>query len=1123
MYLNVQSVYTFLSSTLEIEAYVAKAAELGYSRLGLADKQVMHGAYAFYEQAQKHGVKPMIGLHITMPGLLDQSQTFSFLLYATDYTGYQALMVISKLLSQESMETRKIWEVIQRNGTSLIWISLGRTSELEQALIYERTDVAQRFYQHLQDLVPKEHIYIGIQASPYNALEVETVLHFAERQGIQAVIAQPVNMLETDDARALEVLEAIRENETISLDTVQYKGESYLYAPEELQALYERHQLGDLWHNTQDLIAQINLEFPEEQQYLPKFQSPKGEDSDAYLKRLTQERLQAIGRATEAPYIERLEHELHTIATMGFSDYFLIVWDIIAYARASGIRVGPGRGSAAGSLVSYLLQITLVDPLEYDLLFERFLNPERYTMPDIDIDIPDDRRDQVIQYVEQKYGHQQVAQIATFGTFGAKASVRDTLRVLDAPKERMQQWSRAIPTDQNQAMTLQRAYQESADLRRLVDEQPENRTIYAIAQTIEGLPRHTSTHAAAVVIHDEPLERIIPVTERPQAGLMTQFSMYDVEAIGLLKMDFLGLKNLSILDRILRNIQRRQGEVLDINQIPMDDAQTLGLFRSGDTNGVFQFESEGIQNVLKQLKPTSFEDIVAVNALYRPGPMQQIQHFIRRKHGQEAIEYIHPDLEPILKNTYGIIVYQEQVMQILVRMGGFTMGEADMLRRAMSKKQADVMAQERSHFIQGATERGYEAQIAKEVYDYIYAFSNYGFNRAHAVVYSTLAYQLAYLKAHYPLEFYQAVIASGRSIHTSLLTYLREARKRLGRILPIDVNRSLLSLSIDGTALRLGFEQVKGIRRDLAKHIVDDRNLLGPYQDFQSFLRRLPDKFREQELLESLIEVGAFDSFGYNRATLSYNLPNLLQSLTFSGQSMSLFEELEPRIELQAEWPLHLLYEKEREHLGFSSAGHPLDAYEAIIASQKALYSVDQLNQLKDGSKVQVIGLVEDVRRITTKRQEPMAFMQLSSELAHISAVIFPNTYQRVHKLLKDQEIVHVRGKLGKSQRGERQLVVEQMERAQTLLEGLGQPANQAPNNTSNVRCFIRVQSIEQAQVQVNAIKQLALDNPGPAQIILVDAQRQSFLLDKPYLISYSRRVQQEVKQIFGEENVIFQ
>ncbi|MGF3226176.1 DNA polymerase III subunit alpha [Facklamia sp. P12932] len=1114
MLFNVRSSYSLLQSTLDLNQYVAKAKSLGYTHLGLADQGVLHASLKFYLACQKADLHAMIGLSLNLPGRLDQSQSYPIILYALNYQGYLALIQLSKLINQSHPDYQQIDHLMKEASQSLVIITAGKKGELEQALLHENFEAGQAILQSWLHIFPQDNFYLGLSIYPFNELEVSWLSQFARNHQLKMVCNQAVESLTSEEGFAIRILQAIDRGESLDPSIMTYRTSHYLYGRNELEDLYLQKGLEQVVTNSHALEERMQVQLPINQSLLPKFKTPNNIAAKDYLKHLCQNKLAEL-KVDQVPiYQERLDHELTTIDQMGFNDYFLIVWEIMAFCYEYNIRTGPGRGSAAGSLVAYLLGITKIDPIEYDLLFERFLNPERYNMPDIDIDIPDDKRDQVLRYVAQKYGSQQVAQLVTFGSFGAKQSLRDTLRVLSYPKMVQDRWSKTIPTEVS--IRLQDAYQKSSALRQLIAEDSLNEQIFKTALTIEGLPRHTSTHASGVVIADQDLSRWVPVTTREGQIQLTQFDMEDVERVGLLKMDFLGLKNLQILDTILNLIKQNQGLAIDIDAIDREDSATLRLFQEANTQGVFQFESEGIRQVLRRLKPESFEDIIAVNALYRPGPMQQISHFINRKHGKEKIDYIHPLLEGILQKTYGIIVYQEQVMQICQKLAGFSLGQADLLRRAMGKKEMDLMKDQQVAFLKGCQERGLDSQTSQQVFHYIYQFANYGFNRAHAAVYSTLAYQLAYLKVHYPLEFFTALLNHGRSIHQSLDEYLLDAKRTVGPFLMVDINRSHTNFKIEKGAIRIGLMAINGLRHDFCQVILDERNLAGPFTDFQNFLSRMPLKFLKTNLIQALIDAGALDTFGYTRATLTENLEHFIQFRKISGNHINLLKEIEPKINLVREWPKAHLLKRQREVLGLQLAGHPIDEFLKLIEGDQSFLSIGALKSLKmpKGKKVKVLAYIEHMKVIETKKKDQMAFYRLNDGSQNISLVSFPESYQRFGHQLKEGQVVALQGQLSLDRQGQPQIVLEKL---------LPLPEDEKQSHSSPIRqVFIKLLAGASSQQLVEKLKALAVENPGPLEIIMVDANRNAWKLEALYNISMADRVVDELKALFGENNVYF-
>ncbi|MGX7349488.1 DNA polymerase III subunit alpha [Dolosicoccus paucivorans] len=1108
MTFNVRSSYSMLQSTVRINDYVKKAKEMGYTSLAIADHNVMHGILEFYQACRKWEVHPIMGCYLDLPMIQDAAQTAPLLLFAKSKKGMKGLYQLSRWATKEERSSQQAWEIIDQFKDTLIGITPGRHGEIEQQLIHMDINAAQEIYQTWQSKLGADNFYLGLSIYPLNQLELENMILFAKKMNGTLVSNQLVNSLSPEDGFSLKVLESIKENHTEPLDLsyMQMQHPYYLYSPQSLSYMYQQEGIEYVYNNTIEVMKQLNVRFDLHQSLLPTFQTPQGLEADDYLKQLVFERLKEL-QLTKEPYISRLNYELDVLQRMGFSDYFLIVWQIISFCHQQKIEVGPGRGSAAGSLVSYLLKITSVDPVEFDLLFERFLNPERHSMPDIDIDIPDDRREDVLKYIEATYGHEQVAQICTYGTFGAKAAIRDTLKALGETGEE-RRWSQAIP---NQiGITLIEAYKESSSLQRLVNATHKNQMIYQIALSIEGLPRQTSTHAAGVVIHNHPLEDYIPVMERVDQLLLTQFSMHDVEAMGLLKMDFLGLKNLKLLHQILQLVKRYEESDFDIEAIDMNDSKTLKLFQQAQTLGVFQFESPGIRNVLRKLKPTSFEDIVAVNALFRPGPMKQIDSFIKRKHGHESINYLHPDLKPILEKTYGIIVYQEQVMQVCQIIAGFSLGQADLLRRAMGKKEVHIMEEQEASFIDGAVNKGYSKALAQEIYRYIYEFASYGFNRSHAVVYSKLAYQLAFLKVHYPLYFYQALLNMEPGKIQENMTHVKKALKA---ILPIDINDSQGYITNQKGQLRLGFYTVKGLASDFIHFILNDRRQFGSYDSFTHFVERMPDKFRKVDQLNLLIEVGAFDRFGENRATLAYNLANILQTVEYNGALISLFESIQPKIEMKEEWDLLTVLEKEKEILGFSLSGHPLDAYEPLY--RQGILTIDEVKQQTLQTHIQTIGLISSSRVIRTKTQELMAFITLSDAYDELPMVIFPSNYAKYQQWIGDQEIIFVKGKLTLDRRDQSQVIINELKPITHL-----EVASTKKQLSSTY--YIQILEEDKKIEALDFLRRLAQKYPGSSSVIIVDRKRNAVKLDSKYNLLNKEVVLDELATFFGQKHTFF-
>lgn len=819
VHLQCQTVFSLLKSACKIDELVVRAKELGFSSLAITDENVMYGVIPFYKACKKHGIQPVIGLTASIFSE-EEERSYPLVLLAENEIGYQNLLKISSSIMTKSKEgIPKKWLAHYAKG--LIAISPGKDGEIEQLLLEDNESQAEEVARTYQNMFG--HFYMSLQ---HHAIQDELLLQeklpeFISRVNIPVVATNDVRYINQSDALVHECLLSVESGTKMTdpdrprLKTDQY----YLKSSDEMEALFSHAP--EAIQNTIKIAERCQVEIPFHVNQLPKFPVPSNETSDIYLRRVCEEGLRKRYGAPKEVHIKRLDHELNVISRMGFSDYFLIVWDFMKYAHENHILTGPGRGSAAGSLVSYVLEITDIDPIEYNLLFERFLNPERVTLPDIDIDFPDVRRDEMIRYVKDKYGQLRVAQIVTFGTLAAKAAIRDIARVMGLPPRDIDIFSKLIPS--KLGITLKDAYEESQSLREFIQGNLLHERVFEIAKRVEGLPRHTSIHAAGVIMSQEPLTGSVAIQEGHNDVYVTQYPADALEELGLLKMDFLGLRNLTLLENIIKFIANKTGKEIDIRNLPLQDEKTFQLLGRGDTTGVFQLESGGMRNVLRGLKPNEFEDIVAVNSLYRPGPMEQIPTFIESKHGKRKIEYLHPDLKPILERTYGVIVYQEQIMQIASKLAGFSLGEADLLRRAVSKKNRDILDQERKHFVQGCLQNGYDETSAEKIYDLIVRFANYGFNRSHAVAYSMIGYQLAYLKANYTLEFMTALLSSAIGNEDKIVQYIRETKRKGFHVLPPSLQRSGYNFQIEGNAIRYSLLSIRNIGMATVTALLEER------------------------------------------------------------------------------------------------------------------------------------------------------------------------------------------------------------------------------------------------------------------------------------------------------------
>ena len=1103
--LQVTSGYSLLRSTIDLYKYVMTAKSLGYQKLALTDEGVLHGAIEFYNLCRNQNIEPIIGCVFQYKQWRNAEALSPMIVYAKDEIGYQSLIELSTQYQQTKLVSKNMEKIIKESSEHIQIVFPQENSEW--ALECSNGEVAfQRWlFEAEERYFP--NIHLGIESNQILPIPLEELEAWGQDFSMKLLPFVKTFYLKAEDDFSYRVLKAIGDGETLSTTQAEVSGQYYLQDEKTLTQQWSTILDGKLVRQLQTFVDSIKWELPKNELLLPKFLTPDGKSSQEYLQEICQQSLKDK-ELVKDEYESRLNYELSIIHQMGFDDYFLIVWDIMKYAHEAGIQTGPGRGSAAGSLVSYLLNITKVDPIEYQLLFERFLNPERYTMPDIDLDFPDNRREDILDYVRRKYGENHVAQIATFGTFGSKQALRDVCRVLGLTTVQAGEWSKAIPNQLG--INLKTAYEQSKSLQTLVSRSPKNQLIFETACRIEGLPRHLSTHAAGVVLYDKPLTDVIPLIYKDQQMPITQYTMKYVEQIGLLKMDFLGLTNLSILhDSIELTKSIYQHEII-LNEIPLDDEKTLELFQMADTNGIFQFESDGIRRVLKKLRPTNLEDIAAVNALYRPGPMEQIDTFIKRKHGQEVVKYPHPILESILQSTYGVMVYQEQVMQVTSQMAGFTLGQADILRRAIGKKDAKVIETEKAHFIEGAIGKGIDVASATEVYQYIERFANYGFNRSHAFAYSLLAYQIAYFKAHYPRAFYTAILRFVGDRSPKLQTYFIEAKQRGISIKNPSINTSVddYTATIDG--IFIGLNAIKGLRRDFIQEILKQRKQNGPFIDFMDFAFRIGKRFCKKEALEVLIDAGAFDELGKNRATLRATIDAVIESVKFHGSNLSLElnEEMYPKYFEEEDSNIIEKIEREIAVLGFPVSAFPTEPYEILYKEQKA----NRISTIYESKPVSVLGILKNIRKTRTKKGEPMAFGTIQDETGEIDFVVFSEVYPIVFPLLEENQLVLLKGKSRKNLQSKWQVQVQEV-LSLLEVEGLAQ--------ATSIKCYIKITEKLQTKDVFDQIRNVIINNPGDTTVLLyIESKDQLLKMNFNSGLVVDAETIKALSSIVGEKNV---
>ncbi|MYL20029.1 DNA polymerase III subunit alpha [Halobacillus litoralis] len=1104
-HLNVRSGYSLMKSTVKINDLVSEAKVRGFQSIALTDENTLSGALAFYQECRAHGIQPIIGISTTIE---DRSLLHPVLLLAENQTGYKNLMKAATWANTKdeplSLETFA--------GMSDGLIVVHKTSASPWA-----EPIAGRMFEHMEDglnrwkdAVKKRNFYLSIQdLDLHSERQLHTPLReWTDEKGLQVTAVGDVRYIRKEEADAYHCLRAVEEGTRFTPDHAH--GPYYLKSAEEMEAFF-----GEWWpevlETTGHIAERCQWDMNLNQQLLPTYPAPEGKSAAVYLRELCEQALHEKYEG-KAEAFQRLNHELSVIESMEFSDYFLIVWDFIAFAREKGINAGPGRGSAAGSIVAYLLEITKVDPLEYQLLFERFLNPERITMPDIDIDFPDQRRDEVISYVAEKYGRQHAAQISTFGTFAAKSVLRELFKVLHIDESDASYILHQLPKQTNQSLV--EIVRHSEELKDYIRNSEKLKHLFKIAAKLEGLPRHISTHAAGVVLSEQPLMEYTPLMKSQGDVYLTQLTMGDLEKIGLLKIDFLGLRNLTFMENLERKIQRTESRSFSLDHIPLNDPETFSLLSEGKTNGVFQLESQGMKQVLTKLKPTHFEDVVAVNALYRPGPMEYIDTYVKRKNQNEAFNLPHPDLKEILSPTYGVLVYQEQIMQVAGLIAGYSLGQADMLRRAVSKKQGGVLESERKAFVTGALENDYSEQVAEQLFDWIVKFSNYGFNRSHAVAYSLISYQLAFMKAHYPSAFMAELINANLGDREKLAAYIREARDMRVNVKAPSINKSGTTARGSRNEIIMGFLSIKGVGYQAAKAIVEGRGQQ-PFRHLNDFCLRVDTKIVSRKVIEGLIIAGAFDDLHPNRASALATIDQALEQgeLFKEFQDQPGFFDQEMVMDMVDVDPFPLLKNlaMEKEVLGTYLSDHPLESQRKGLRRMGVL-ALSQLYRMKMNNKVDTAAVVDSIREIRTKRGDPMAFLSLSDETAEVDAVIFPDTYRDVKVWLAEQMLVTASGKV-EERNGRKQLIIQSLDPFEMEQDRRGEEQEER-------RLFIKVTE-ENENEAIQQLKETAQYFPGNTPVFLFRSEdRKTYRLDESYGLQPTRDCLDQLNDFFGEKHV---
>lgn len=1032
----------------KIDQLLDYVKELGMDSVAITDHGNIYAAVEFYKKAKEKGIKPIIGceMYTALEKMADKRPNIDdkrhhLVLLVKNEKGYKNLV---KLITKAHLDgfyykPRIDDELLSQYSEGLIGLSACLAGKIPKLILAKKMEEAEKVAKNYQKIFGKDNFYLDIQHHP-NSADQKTankgLIELSKKTGIPLVATNDVHYLRPEDSDAQDILMLINtgsdpnDPERLSLKMDDFS----MRSPEQMAKDFK--DLPEAIENTQKIADLCNFQFELDKVKLPQFAVPTGEDPNTYIEKLCQKGLTSkFGEKPEKEVIERLNYELSVIKQTGFTSYFLIVQDFVNWAKENRIVVGPGRGSVGGSLVAYLLNITNIDPLKYDLLFERFLNPERISMPDIDLDFTDRRRDEVIQYVSQKYGRDKVAQIITFGTMAARAVVRDVGRAMGQPYSFCDQIAKMIPF----GMTLDETMKKVSEFSSLYESDQEARKLIDAAKKLEGVARHASTHACGVVISNTPLDEIVPLQHPTQndQNIVTQYEMHSIEDLGILKMDFLGLKNLTIIEDTLSRIYVIHGTNLNIEKIPTDDKKTYKLFQTGGTVGVFQLESDGMRRYLKQLKPTEFEDIIAMVALYRPGPMQLIPDYISRKNKKQKIEYFHPKLKPILEKTYGIAVYQEQIMRIAKDMAGFTLAEADVLRKAIGKKIKELLMSQKEKFIAGMKKNEISENIAQQIWYWIEPFASYSFNRSHAAAYATIAYQTAYLKTHFPAEFMSSLLTSERNDIERIAVLIEECKKMGLTVLPPDINESFTFFSVvpKKNQIRFGLSAIKNVGSNIVEVVVNERKANGPFISIDDFLTRTSSRDLNKKSLESLIKTGVFDKMAERNQMLS-NIEKILeyaresQKTKTNGQT-GLFDGMSfnNHIHLPDTTPAS---EKERltwekELLGLFISSHPLNGFEKLL--EKKVVSIAKLsgNGLRRNARVKIGGIISNIKKIITRTGKPMLFVNVEDLSSKMEVIVFPNIIARNPSIFQENKIVMVSGRLD-SKDGIQKIICEEIE-----------------------------------------------------------------------------------------------
>ena len=1144
-HLHVHTEYSLLDGSNKIKEYVKRVKELGMDSAAITDHGVMYGVIDFYKEAKANGIKPILGceVYVAPNSRFDkevgggEERYHHLVLLAENNMGYANLMkIVSKGFTEGYYYRPRVdMEVLEQYHEGIIALSACLAGEVPRLLAKGLYQEAKKTAEKYENCFGKGNYFFELQdhGIPEQRTVNTALLRMSKELDIPLVATNDIHYTYAEDAQSHDILLCIQTAKKVSdEDRMRYDGGQYYVKSEmEMRELFPYAQ--QALDNTAMIADRCNVEIEFGVTKLPKFDVPQGYDSWSYLNKLCTDGLSERYPDDDGTIREKLDYELGVIQKMGYVDYFLIVWDFINWAREHDIPVGPGRGSAAGSIVSYCLHITNIDPIRYSLLFERFLNPERVSMPDIDIDFCYERRQEVIDYVSEKYGHDKVVQIVTFGTMAAKGVIRDVGRALDLPYNYVDGIAKMIPNEGNSPVTITRALEMNPEFRKLYKEDEQVHYLIDMCLKLEGLPRHTSMHAAGVVICQKPADEFVPLSRGSDGAITTQFTMTTIEELGLLKMDFLGLRTLTVIKDAVDNVEKTTGVHIDVDHLDYDDKKVLASLGTGRTDGVFQLESQGMKNFMKELKPQTLEDVIAGISLYRPGPMDFIPAYIRGKNNHAAVKYACPQLEPILAPTYGCIVYQEQVMQIVRDLGGYTLGRSDLVRRAMSKKKAYVMEQERQNFVHGNPEEGVPGcaacGISEEVADQIYGtmmdFAKYAFNKSHAACYAVVAVQTAYLKYYYPKEFMAALLTSVIDNASKVSEYIMVCKSMGIQILPPDINEGECGFSVSNGAIRYALNAIKSVGRTVIEGIVAERNAHGNFQNLKDFIERTQNVEMNKRAIENFIKAGAFDSFGATRKQHMSVYAMILDSVVHSKRGvtagqMSLFDivseedkkELEIKMPDVGEYEKELLLSFEKEVLGFYISGHPMQEYQSVwerrITAKTSDFYLDEetgLTHVQDNTKATIGGMIMDKKIKYTKQDKIMAFLTVEDLVGSIEVIVFPNAYEKYSSKLLEENKVFIEGRVQVEDERDGKLICESV----TAFDEIPR------------KVWLKFPDMDTYINKETELFDAIYDSEGIDNVVIyIEETRQKKVLPPNKNIKADSTILDKLRGLFGEENV---